>query len=195
MTHARAHRDASLRGLEAEQADQGAYNMKGEHSLDWGAVMAAATIIALPMLVFTLLVQKHIVPILLTPFDEQERVDEESLRGEVAFLIDAGVHGLGLALGSEILNLTDAERQQLISVVVDEARGRVPVVVNTGAQANRARCGSNREHCLHLGQGRQSEHVRGALSYLGYLPVRLRSRFRQRQAGRSGLPRARLCRP
>ncbi len=38
-----------------------AYNMKGEYSLNWGGVMAAATIIILPMLVFTLLVQKHIV--------------------------------------------------------------------------------------------------------------------------------------
>jgi len=38
-----------------------AYNMKGEYSLDWGGVMAAAAIIALPMLIFTLLVQKHII--------------------------------------------------------------------------------------------------------------------------------------
>src|SRR5205823_10255753 len=38
--------------------------------------------------------------------------------------------------GSEILKLTEAERAQVISVVVDQARGRVPIVVNTGAQAN-----------------------------------------------------------
>jgi 4-hydroxy-tetrahydrodipicolinate synthase len=75
-------------------------------------------------------------PILVTPFDDRERVDEEGLRGVVEFNINAGVHGLGIALGSEILKLTEPERSQVISVVVDQTRGRVPVVVNTGAQAN-----------------------------------------------------------
>src|SRR6266567_3281309 len=78
-----------------------------------------------------------IFPILVTPFDEREDIDEESLRRLVDFNIDAGVHGLGIALGSEILKLTEPERQHVISVVVDQTRGRVPVVVNTGAQANR----------------------------------------------------------
>jgi 4-hydroxy-tetrahydrodipicolinate synthase len=77
-----------------------------------------------------------IFPILATPFDDQERVDEDGLRGVVEFTIGAGVHGLGIALGSEILKLTEAERSQVISIVVDQTRGRVPVVVNTGAQAN-----------------------------------------------------------
>lgn len=77
-----------------------------------------------------------IFPILVTPFDDRERVDEDDLRGLVEFNISAGVHGLGIALGSEILKLTEAERSQVISVVVDQTRGRVPIVVNTGAQAN-----------------------------------------------------------
>jgi 4-hydroxy-tetrahydrodipicolinate synthase len=79
---------------------------------------------------------RGIYPILVTPFDEQERIDEDSLRSEVDFVIDAGVHGVGLALGSEILKLTEPERVQLIRVVVDQVRGRLPVVVNTGAQAS-----------------------------------------------------------
>src|SRR6476469_3882593 len=41
-------------------------------------------------------------PILVTPFDEQSRVDEESLRHLVEFSVGSGVHGLGVALGSEI---------------------------------------------------------------------------------------------
>jgi dihydrodipicolinate synthase/N-acetylneuraminate lyase len=79
---------------------------------------------------------RGIFPILVTPFDAHERLDEESLRKEVEFVIDAGVHGVGLALGSEILKLTEPERVQLIRIVVDQVRGRVPVVVNTGAQAS-----------------------------------------------------------
>lgn len=76
-----------------------------------------------------------VVPILVTPFDDAGRLDEESLRRLVAFTIDAGVHGLGIALGSEVYKLTESERNVVIRAVVDEARGRVPVVVNTGAAA------------------------------------------------------------
>lgn len=72
-------------------------------------------------------------PILVTPFDEQGRIDEESLRRLIDFDIDAGVHGLGVALGSEIFKLSEAERDQVTTIVVDQVRGRVPVVINTGA--------------------------------------------------------------
>jgi dihydrodipicolinate synthase/N-acetylneuraminate lyase len=33
------------------------------------------------------------------PFDEQERVDDDSLRRLVDFNLDAGAHGVGIALG------------------------------------------------------------------------------------------------
>src|SRR5215212_2869056 len=76
---------------------------------------------------------RGVFPILITPFDEQARVDEASLRNLVAFNIAAGVHGLGVALGSEIFKLSEAERDHVTRIVVDEVRGRVPVVINTGA--------------------------------------------------------------
>lgn len=72
-------------------------------------------------------------PILVTPFDEQGRIDEESLRRLIDFDINAGVHGLGVALGSEVFKLSEAERDQVIRTVVDQVRQRVPVVINTGA--------------------------------------------------------------
>ncbi len=74
-----------------------------------------------------------VVPILLTPFDENGELDEASLRNEVDFAIDAGVHGLGIALGSEIYTFTEAERDRVTSIVIERTRDRVPVVVNTGA--------------------------------------------------------------
>ncbi len=70
--------------------------------------------------------------ILVTPYDEQYRVDVDSLRNLVEFNVRAGVHGLGVALGSEIVALSEAERQQVTRVVVEQTRGRVPVVINTG---------------------------------------------------------------
>lgn len=76
---------------------------------------------------------RGVFPILITPFDEQGRVDEESLRRLVEFNIGAGVHGLGVALGSEVFKLSEAERVQVTRIVVDQVGGRVPVVINTGA--------------------------------------------------------------
>ena len=75
---------------------------------------------------------RGIFPILVTPFDERERVDEDGLRAVVEFNLSAGVHGLGIALASEIGKLTEAERERVIEVVVEQVRGRVPVVVNSG---------------------------------------------------------------
>jgi dihydrodipicolinate synthase/N-acetylneuraminate lyase len=81
-------------------------------------------------------VMRGIFPILLTPFDDDGRIDEDSLRSEVEFNLAAGVHGLGLALGSEFLKMTEEERQHVTKIVVEQVRGSVPVVVNTGAQSN-----------------------------------------------------------
>jgi 4-hydroxy-tetrahydrodipicolinate synthase len=76
---------------------------------------------------------RGVFPILVTPFDEQGRIDEPSLRRLVDFNLAAGVHGLGIALGSEIFKLAEAERDHVIAIVVDQVGGRVPVVVNSGA--------------------------------------------------------------
>ena len=74
-----------------------------------------------------------VIPILITPFDAIGRIDEESLANLVGFNIAAGVHGLGVALGSEIFKLDEAERAQVTACVVSAARRRVPIIINTGA--------------------------------------------------------------
>jgi dihydrodipicolinate synthase/N-acetylneuraminate lyase len=76
---------------------------------------------------------RGVFPILVTPFDEDSRIDQDSLRSLVEFNLESGVHGLGVALGSEVFKLTEAERVQVTRIVVDQVRGRVPVVINTGA--------------------------------------------------------------
>jgi dihydrodipicolinate synthase/N-acetylneuraminate lyase len=75
---------------------------------------------------------RGVYPILVTPFDEQSRIDVDSLRSLVDFLIDSGVHGIGVALGSEVFRFTEDERLLVTRTVVDQARGRVPVVINSG---------------------------------------------------------------
>lgn len=72
-------------------------------------------------------------PILVTPFDEKGRIDEESLRALCDFNLGAGVHGLGVAIGSEMFKFNEAERAAVTRIVIDQVRKRVPVVINTGA--------------------------------------------------------------
>jgi 4-hydroxy-tetrahydrodipicolinate synthase len=74
-----------------------------------------------------------IVPILVTPFAPDGAIDAESLRNVVDFNLSAGVHGVGIALASEVFKLSEAERDEVTSIVVDQVNGRVPVVINTGA--------------------------------------------------------------
>jgi 4-hydroxy-tetrahydrodipicolinate synthase len=70
--------------------------------------------------------------VLLSPF-RTGNVDEAALRHMVEHFVTEGVHGL-VVLGSngEFPYLTDEEKRRLIDVAVDQARGRVPVIVGTG---------------------------------------------------------------
>lgn len=76
---------------------------------------------------------RGVYPILVTPFEENGGLDEESLRNLIDFNVEAGVHGLGVALGSEVFKLSEAERNRVTRIVVEQVNGRVPVVINTGA--------------------------------------------------------------
>ena len=76
---------------------------------------------------------RGVYPILITPFHEDGTIDQESLRSLIDFNLDAGVHGLGVALASEVFKFTEAERDLVTQVVVQQVNGRVPVVINTGA--------------------------------------------------------------
>lgn len=73
--------------------------------------------------------------VMVTPFDEALRVDEVRLRAFVDWQIEEGVQGL-IPLGStgEFLSLTRDERRQVAAIVIDQARGRVPVIVGTAAE-------------------------------------------------------------
>ncbi|MCC5973685.1 MAG: dihydrodipicolinate synthase family protein [Rubellimicrobium sp.] len=75
-----------------------------------------------------------IVPILLTPFHADGRIDHDSLHALIDFNINAGVSGLGVAIGSEIFKLGEGERLALIQSVTGHVAGRVPVIINSSAQ-------------------------------------------------------------
>lgn len=74
-----------------------------------------------------------IVPIL-TPIDEDEKIDEAKLRKQVDFVIDGGVLGI-LIFGSngEFYQVEEDEMQRGLKIVVDQVAGRVPVYFGIGA--------------------------------------------------------------
>ena len=76
---------------------------------------------------------RGVVPILVTPFHGDGTIDEESLARLIDFNIAAGVHGLGVALGSEVFKFNEAERAQITRATVKAVNGRVPVIINSGA--------------------------------------------------------------
>lgn len=61
-------------------------------------------------------------------------IDEPRLRALVTSTIEGGVHGL-VPCGStgEFMNQTNAERRQVVEIILDEAGGRVPVLPHVGA--------------------------------------------------------------
>jgi 4-hydroxy-tetrahydrodipicolinate synthase len=73
---------------------------------------------------------------LLVPLDERGQVNEPELRRFVSWLIESGVHGL-YPNGStgEFTRFTPEERRRIVRVVVDECRGRVPILAGA-AEAN-----------------------------------------------------------
>ena len=72
---------------------------------------------------------KGIYPIILTPFDDKDRVDIESLQREVEFLAAAGAHGLGIANNSEAEFLSDEELDTVLETLVRQNKGRMKIVM------------------------------------------------------------------
>jgi dihydrodipicolinate synthase/N-acetylneuraminate lyase len=73
---------------------------------------------------------RGIVPSLHTITSANGELDEEDIRSEVRFNIECGVHGLAVGLGAgEFYKFSDEERKRLFKIVVDEANGKVPVLV------------------------------------------------------------------
>ncbi|MBV9547292.1 MAG: dihydrodipicolinate synthase family protein [Chloroflexi bacterium] len=70
---------------------------------------------------------------MLTPLDDDERVDVPSLRHLVDFLVNAGVHGIwAMGTTGEFACLPEAERARAVEATVEQVNGRVPVIANIG---------------------------------------------------------------
>ena len=70
-----------------------------------------------------------IIPPVVTPLDQQGKIDEASLRRVIRHLIDGGVHGLFLTGSpSAAIFPNGAERAEAIRIAVDEPASAAPLV-------------------------------------------------------------------
>ena len=76
---------------------------------------------------------KGVILPLLTPMNDDETINEKELRNQVNRQIESGIHALfPLGTNGEAYILSREEKEQVLKIVVDEAKGRVPVYGGTG---------------------------------------------------------------
>lgn len=76
---------------------------------------------------------KGIFPAMLTPLDSEQKVNEKVLREMTNYFIEAGVHGLfALGTNGEFHLFNEEEKLNIAKIIIDEAKGRVPVMIGTG---------------------------------------------------------------
>ena len=81
-----------------------------------------------------------VIPILATPFHEDESFDAESMAGLVGLMKRIGVDGITvLGVLGEANRLNDAEREAVVRTAVDAADG-LPVIAGASASGTRAAC-------------------------------------------------------
>jgi len=74
-----------------------------------------------------------IVTVLNTPFKIDNTIDFSALRKNVEYALDAGVAGfLVPAMASEVYKLSEKERIEMVSSVLEETKGKVPVIAGAG---------------------------------------------------------------
>ncbi len=78
-----------------------------------------------------------VLPVFQTPYREDETIDEEVLEHEINWLFECGADGLTLAMVSEVLRLSDRERDDLAATVCRLAQGRGSVIISVGAESSR----------------------------------------------------------
>lgn len=67
--------------------------------------------------------------VLVTPFKEDESLDEERMRAHIDRVISGGVDGITVGGSTgEFASLSEEEREALIKLVIDHVNGRVPVI-------------------------------------------------------------------
>ncbi len=102
-----------------------------------------------------------VLPALVTPFTKDGKIDETALKKLVDFQINNHVDGLvPVGTTGESPTLSPEECEVVIRTVVDQARGRVPVIAGTGANST--------EKAIHLTRKAKELGVTASLQVAPY---------------------------
>jgi 4-hydroxy-tetrahydrodipicolinate synthase len=70
-----------------------------------------------------------------TPLDNSDEIDQKTLKQEIDWLIKCGSNGAVLAMVSEVLRFSAAERRIQWQLSLEYLSGRIPLVVSVGAES------------------------------------------------------------
>jgi 4-hydroxy-tetrahydrodipicolinate synthase len=76
-----------------------------------------------------------VLPVFQTPFRDDETIDAATLENQINWLYDCGVDGIVMAMVSEVLRLSGAERMQLAELACRLGNTRGMVVISVGAES------------------------------------------------------------
>ena len=73
---------------------------------------------------------------LVTPFKDDESLDETKLKELIEFQIDGGIHGIvPCGTTGESPSLSEEEHDRVIEITVETVNGRVPIIAGTGSNS------------------------------------------------------------
>ncbi len=78
---------------------------------------------------------RGVYPVIQTPLDEHDQIDEVVFESEINWLIKSGVKGLVLAMVSEVMRFSAAERRNQWQIVLRILDGRLPLIVSVGGES------------------------------------------------------------
>ena len=82
---------------------------------------------------------KGVIPAVISVFDQDENLDEAGTREFIRYLLSFDIGGLYLTGSTgETFLMNSQERMRQVEIVMEEAGGKVPVVVHVGAMSTRA---------------------------------------------------------
>ena len=83
---------------------------------------------------------RGIVTVINTPFRYNGEIDQNGLRKHLRYAIDSGVKGFLIpAMASEVLKLSESEKELLVGIALEEAGTEVAVVAGTSAYTRKER--------------------------------------------------------
>lgn len=73
--------------------------------------------------------------VLQTPLNDDDSINQQEFMREIDWLIQRGVKGLVLAMASEVMRFTAAERRSQWKLALQYINGRVPLIVSVGGES------------------------------------------------------------